>query len=120
MPVKVVWRGEQVSKDVAKAAAAGLFEFANHILEEARRIVPHDEGNLEKDSGVSMGEEGGHEVATVWFGAGAASAYAVRQHEETGYNHPNGRQAKYLETPCKEHAGEMPMVIGGNVKEVLS
>jgi len=119
MPVKVIWRGEEVERMTGEAARLGLFDFANHILEEARRIVPHDEGNLERDSGVSMGEEAGKEVAVVWFGAGAASAYAVRQHEETGWNHPNGRQAKYLETPCKEHAGELPMTVAGRVKGVL-
>lgn len=120
MPVKVIWRGVQVAKQTGDAGRAGLFDFANHILEEARRLVPHDEGNLEKDSGVSMGAEDGKEVAVVWFGSGAASAYAVRQHEETGWNHPNGRQAKFLETPVKEHDGEFPAAIAVRVKETLN
>lgn len=30
--------------------------------------------------------------------------YAARQHEEIGWRHPNGGEAKYLENPLKERA----------------
>lgn len=34
---------------------------------------------------------------------GFSEPYALRQHEETGYRHPKGGQAKYLETPYKQN-----------------
>lgn len=35
---------------------------------------------------------------------GFTEPYALRQHEEMGYRHPKGGQAKYLETPYKQNS----------------
>lgn len=114
--VTIIWRGDEVKRAVHGAGRIGLFEFAHHILEEAKRLVPKDTGDLRNDSGVSPSADG--LTMTVWFGAQAASSYAVRQHEETGYHHLIG-QAKYLETPLKEHAGEMTGVLASKLKQPL-
>ena len=34
---------------------------------------------------------------------GFTSPYALKQHEELGFRHPKGGQAKFLETPYKEN-----------------
>ena len=34
---------------------------------------------------------------------GYSLPYALRQHEELGYNHPKGGQAKFLEQPFAEN-----------------
>lgn len=84
---------------VKKAAADGLDDAAQHILTEATKTVPHDKGTLSDSGSVDVDREGLR--ATVYYG-GLASAYCVRQHEETGWHHPAGRRAKWLEATFKE------------------
>ncbi len=116
MPVKVLWRGDAVGKQITQVAREGLEEFAEAvILAKSRERVPHDQGALERDSGVTMTEVAGTPVALVWYGAGPASAYAVAQHEGLHFHHENGRQAKYLQSVVQEEAGNMPAAIAGRV-----
>jgi hypothetical protein len=62
-----------------------------HVLGEARKLVPLDEGTLERSGRVVRdGLNGAVTFDTV---------YAVRQHEELTWKHLPGRQAKYLEQP---------------------
>lgn len=74
-----------------RLAGEGLERGLEHVLGEARRIVPLEEGTLERSGRVVRdGLLGGVTFDTV---------YAVRQHEELTWKHLPGRQAKYLETP---------------------
>jgi hypothetical protein len=72
---------------------------AERILNESKRIVPFRDGIL-KDSGAVEGpkiDSSGVEVEITY--GGAAQAYAAVQHWDTSLNHPNGKQALYLQTP---------------------
>lgn len=72
---------------------------ANRVLNESKRIVPFDTGVL-KDSGrveKPKMDATGIEVEITY--GGAAKAYAAVQHWDTTLNHPNGKQALYLQTP---------------------
>ena len=74
-----------------RLAEEGLQRGLEHVLGEARKIVPLEEGTLERSGRVSRdGLNGAVTFDTV---------YAVRQHEELTWKHAPGRQAKYLETP---------------------
>ncbi|CAL9503946.1 minor capsid protein [Streptomyces sp. enrichment culture] len=74
-----------------RLAGEGLERGLEHVLGEARRIVPLEEGTLERSGRVVRdGLNGAVTFDTV---------YAVRQHEELTWKHLPGRQAKYLETP---------------------
>jgi hypothetical protein len=74
-----------------RLAEEGLQRGLEHILGEARKIVPLEEGTLERSGRVVRdGMNGAISFDTV---------YAVRQHEELTWKHLPGRQAKYLETP---------------------
>lgn len=74
-----------------RLAGEGLQRGLEHVLGEARRIVPLEEGTLERSGRVTRdGLNGGVTFDTV---------YAVRQHEELTWKHLPGRSAKYLETP---------------------
>lgn len=46
--------------------------------------------------------------------------YAVKQHEELSYRHPNGGQAKYLETAALESAREVEEIVAAAVRRRLS
>lgn len=76
-----------------RLASDGLRQALEHVLAESRRLVPLEEGTLERSGRVTIdGLEGAVTYDTV---------YAVVQHEELTYRHAPGRQAKYLEQPMR-------------------
>ena len=54
----------------------------------------------------------GNPSAEVGFGV----PYAAKQHEEVGYNHPRGGQAKYLEEPMKKNTSRYVELIREKAK----
>ena len=92
---KGTWLGTEVKARERVGAARGLYLWAEHVLEESTRIVPLQEGTLER-SGVAHPPDTGTLRAAVSYD----TPYAVYQHEGLDFNHPNGRQAKYLEGPA--------------------
>lgn len=92
MTLKSTWHGAKVKKDEREGAARGLYLWAEHVLEEANRLVPLQEGTLMR-SGVASVDDSKLRAAVSYD-----TPYAVLQHEEMGYKHTRG-QAKYLEMP---------------------
>ncbi|MFB6811247.1 minor capsid protein [Streptomyces sp. NPDC056387] len=77
-------RGRRLAED-------GLQRALEHLLAESRKIVPLDEGTLERSSRVVRNQLEGYVVYD--------TVYAKRQHEELTWKHKPGRKAKYLEGP---------------------
>ncbi|MEU6649513.1 minor capsid protein [Streptomyces sp. NPDC046900] len=74
-----------------RLASDGLRRGLEHVLAESRKLVPLDEGTLERSGRVDVdGLDGAVSYDTV---------YARRQHEELTWRHLPGRSAKYLEIP---------------------
>ncbi|MDT9688195.1 minor capsid protein [Streptomyces sp. P9(2023)] len=74
-----------------RLAGEGLQRGLEHVLFEANKLVPLDEGTLERSGRVVRdGLNGAITYDTV---------YARRQHEELTWKHLPGRSAKYLEIP---------------------
>lgn len=82
---------------VRAAADHGATLAGEQILTTARHRAPIEEGTLERSGAVSAPHDG---TVTIHFD----TPYAVRQHEELGYRHDDGRQAKYLETAMHDDA----------------
>lgn len=118
MAVKVTWRGDKVVNDVKRAGNLGLYEWGEHVLEESQRRVPHDTGDLERDSRVRPDEN--KNIVVVSYGEEAAANYAVVQHEDKTLHHPQKGEAKFLETAVKEESGHGVGFVAVNVKKVLS
>jgi hypothetical protein len=77
-------RGRRLAED-------GLRRGLEHVLAESKKLVPLEEGTLERSGKVHVnGMEGAVSYDTV---------YAKRQHEELTWRHLPGRSAKYLEIP---------------------
>ncbi|MFJ5259089.1 minor capsid protein [Streptomyces sp. NPDC088387] len=77
-------RGRRLAQD-------GLRRALEHILAESKKLVPLDEGTLERSGKVDIdGLDGSISYDT---------PYARRQHEELTWRHAPGRSAKYLEKP---------------------
>lgn len=97
------------------AAATDASEaFMDLVLGEAARLAPVEEGTL-RASG---------DRRTIRHADGAdvegffSTPYAARQHEELGWRHPKGGQAKYLETPFNEASGRYEGIVGAAIRGV--
>lgn len=86
------WQGRRLwTERGVRQAEAGLELALQHLLTEARKIVPLEEGPLDRSGRVDRdGLEGAVSFNT---------AYAVVQHERLDFRHAPGRSAKYLEIP---------------------
>src|SRR5690606_37119217 len=91
-------------------AAIGLRKAAEHRLEVRRRLVPIEEGTVER-TGVASVDDGR---------LGAAESYdtpaEVRQHEDLTLRHDPGRQAKYLEEPMQTARGTMLDLVATEIR----
>ena len=110
---EVRWYGRQVSANARAAGIRGLRLAAEHVLEEANRTVPIEEGTLERSGTVSVDEQRG--AAAVSYD----TPYAVRQHEELGYRHDPGRRAKWLELTLQERQRAIRDYIAGEIRKAL-
>ena len=113
MTVKTNWNGPKVKANERKGAAKGLYLGAEHVLEEATRLVPIVEGTLQR-SGVASVDEDKLQAAVSYD-----TPYAVRQHEEMDYQHAPGRKAKYLETPLNASREKVLELVAREIKAAL-
>jgi hypothetical protein len=104
----------EIAREYPGETAQATWDKANHILNAAKLIVPHDLGALE-DSGfvTPIQREGDSFVVKIGFG-GPAAPYAMVQHEDLVWHarsrqlvpfameHDPPRRSKYLETPFIE------------------
>lgn len=96
MAGRIVWRGREVSGRVRQAAAAGLSDAAEFLLEEANRTVPHQDGDLQRSGTPSV--DAGSLTAAVSYD----TPYARRLHEHPEYRFQHGRRGKWLERTLAE------------------
>lgn len=107
------WKGRAAKAAVKAGAVKGLGDAAEHVLGEARKLVPIEEGTLER-SGVASVDEGSLQAAVSFD-----TPYAVRQHEELDYAHDAGRQAKYLETARNQSKDQIRQIIADRIRASL-
>lgn len=118
-------------RKVSAAVDRAVVSVANDILNKADQRVPVDEGILRSSGFLDIkrggGPVGGGLVITIGYG-GAASEYAIVQHERVDFWHPpkppakskvggrqgtgpgpdsSGRGAKYLERPFLEETADL-------------
>lgn len=91
-------RRAPVDKGDLRASATLEVEGQNGFGWVVARTLSNESGGVGVVEGGRPAKEGG--TVTVAFN----TPYAVRQHEETGYFHPKGGQAKYAESVLVERA----------------
>ena len=103
-----------LAKDQLPGLARALHVEAERIMTSAKRLAPVDKGTLRASGHVEDPIRFGKFVTvTLGFG-GAASAYALVQHERLDYRHTVG-QAKYLEQPMREAEGGLAARLGAHL-----
>lgn len=101
---------------ISDAAQRGLGLAAEHVLGEAKKIVPHETGVLERSGRTDTARSRGALArASVTFD----QPYAVVQHESTHFRHKKGRKAKYLEGPLNANKDKVLQIIAAAVRGQL-
>ena len=75
---------------------------ANKIMTASKRITPVDTGTLRASGHVQKPKQTLHKLSIIMGFGGAASSYALIQHERTDLKHTGRQQSKFLEQPAKE------------------
>ncbi|GGM76925.1 hypothetical protein GCM10012275_54500 [Longimycelium tulufanense] len=111
--VRIRWNGAAIKGAAHAGAARGLRTAAEHVLTESRRVVPIEEGTLER-SGVASVDETNLRAAVTYD-----TPYAVRQHEDLTLRHDPGRKAKYLEDPLTRETGTVHEIVSAEIRRSL-
>lgn len=111
--VRVEWHGGIVTALLRRATVDGLHAAAEHLVGASRKLVPIQEGTLERSATASVDRE--RMRAAVSYD----TPYAVRQHEDLNLKHDNGRTAKYLERPMATENAVMRELIRARVRREL-
>lgn len=106
------WNGDRAVNQLDDAIERGLQAGAELWLDESNRKAPIETGALIR-SGVAISR--GKEAAV-----GYNTPYAARQHEELGYRHDDGREAKFLENAGTNNADRIIQAVAGEVRRALS
>lgn len=104
------WEGRAWMARTKRAAAHGVELGLEHVLAEAKKIVPLDDGTLERSGKVTV--DATKLEGTISFD----TPYARRQHEELTWKHAPGRQAKYLEMPFNRDREVVLAIIAATIR----
>ncbi|MUL39631.1 hypothetical protein FZ103_00285 [Streptomonospora sp. PA3] len=96
-----------------EGAEVGLGKGLEYLLGESDRLVPLEEGTLQRSGTTDQDGLSG----TVSYD----TVYAARQHEELTWRHDPGRQAKYLEQPASDPSTHRTIeaLIGAEIRRRL-
>lgn len=108
----MTWRGGAVEARLRAAVAQAARLAGEHILSVSQDLVPIEEGTLQRSGRVTVDIDRDGATAAISYG----TPYAVRQHEELGYRHDPGRQAKYLEQPLRSEGKAVNAIIRGQIR----
>ncbi|QJD53962.1 hypothetical protein SEA_GALACTICA_14 [Streptomyces phage Galactica] len=112
---RMTWQGRRLWTGRGRARAArGLQLALEHVLAESNKLVPLEEGTLQRSGTISI--DPANLVGTVSYD----TPYAVRQHEEMSWRHAPGRQAKYLETAVNTSRQECARIMQAELRRWLS
>lgn len=116
MAKNVQWKpGKDPMPIINNALQRGTGKAAEHVLAEARKEVPHEEGILEKSGSADNERTRTGARASIFFD----QPYAVDQHESMQYRHDKGRKAKYLEDPLNRSGEKVKQIIAKEVRSDL-
>lgn len=128
MGFKIVWlnfdqiqklTGDYTQQEVEAAMPQVLSEEAQIIFRNSQRLVPVKTGVLRASGQIIPPRKKGDKWEVVIGYGGAASSYALEQHENLRYRHKEGKSAKYLEIPVQERASNMEDKIARRLKRII-
>jgi len=110
------WFGDTVSEDIVNAAEKALLEAGADLQQRSSDEAPVKDGLLRGNAAVDSSDLESKGLIRVGYNM----IYALRQHEELTWEHPQGGKAKYLEDPFNDQAKNYRKHIANAVDEVTS
>lgn len=107
--------GQAVAK-LQAAVQQATYRAAASIQTLAVSRTPIEQGDLRGSTTLRMVDEASAARTEISYNM----IYAARQHEETGWNHPRGGQAKYLESAMQDGQDEAKAIIRNHLKGILN
>lgn len=114
MQVSVAWHGDRAKQSARAGAELGLRRASEHVLTEANRTVPWDQGPLERSGNTDVDRR--RLEASIYYD----TPYARRQHEELGWRHPKKGRAKWLELTMQEQQSKIQQIIATQIRRAIS
>lgn len=105
----------KVGRGVHAGAKKGVALAVEHVLTEANKHVPHDEGTLERSGRTGVAVTGKGVKGSVSYD----TPYAVRQHEDMTLNHDGKGEAKWLENTLAVEADTVRSIIATSIGREL-
>ena len=87
--------GKDPKAAIRAGSRRGVALAAEHLLGDRPRVVPIEEGTLERSMRASTTANGSEVTGAV----SADTPYCVVQHEDLSFRHDKGRSAKYSSAP---------------------
>ena len=115
MRVNVETSRVDIGAAVTDAAVVGMRLAMERVLQVSQQRVPFDEGFLQSTGESAVDVQG----TTVVGGVGYDGPYAVVQHERLDFVHPNGRQAKYLESAFADEAETIRRILATQIRRAV-
>lgn len=116
MSKNVRWNpGKDPVPIINDAAQRGVGLAAEHVLGEARKIVPIETGVLERSGRAANEKTRTGARASISFD----TPYAVVNHEDLSLRHKKGRTGKYLERPLNKNKGTIREIVAAAIRRQL-
>ena len=96
--------------------AIATYRAAASIQTLAVSRTPIEQGDLRASTTLRMVDEASAARTEITYNM----VYAARQHEEVGWNHPRGGQAKYLESAMQDGQEDARAIIRNHLKGILN
>lgn len=106
------WKGDQIARSIEQAVNNAALAGAELLGDEAVQRTPLDTGTLRASMKVTTDGNG---TAAVSYN----TPYAARQHEEIGWQHPGGGEAKFLENAVNATAARVKSVIADEIRKAM-
>ena len=104
---------DMVERKVKESIRNSVRDCSFDLLQRAKDLTPVDTGDLKASGFVEITDNG--DVVEVGFN----TPYALKQHEDLTYNHPQGGQSKYLEEPFQQNLDKYKEKIIEDIKDAL-
>lgn len=93
------------------AVARGMYEAMQDMMVDAKNRAPKDTWRMADSGYVARPRITPNQILVESGFGGPSEKYVVRQHEDTGLNHPNGGEAKFFENALNNAQGAMKATI---------
>ena len=113
------WLSQMKKIEVQRVVGRSLFRQAHMIMRESKRyFVPVDDGVLRASGHVEKPKWDGDGLSVNFGYGGAASAYAMVQHQNKNYRHTVGTW-QYLSRPTMRHGMQMKKQFTRDIRKFL-